>query len=111
MLLPTFATSRTAAPHASCESLRSLALPNTEITRVQLACDPVLPGCAAALPWGVALELRRFIPRLPIWEAPRGGRNAQEPCCAASFSNGLGCCTTAGITQLFALQSCPQASA
>jgi hypothetical protein len=46
--------------------------PRGEITRVQLACDPVLPGCVATLPSGVALELRRFIPRLPIWEAPRG---------------------------------------
>ena len=43
-----------------------------EITRVQLACDPALPACAAALPSSVALELRRFIPRLPIWEAPLG---------------------------------------
>lgn len=43
-----------------------------EITRVQLACDPALPACAGALPSGVTLQLRRFIPRLPIWEAPRG---------------------------------------
>lgn len=43
-----------------------------EITQVQLACDPALPACAGALPSGVALQLRRIIPRLPIWEAPRG---------------------------------------
>jgi hypothetical protein len=43
-----------------------------EITRLQLACDPVLPACAGALPSGVTLQLRRLIPRLPIWEAPRG---------------------------------------
>jgi len=43
-----------------------------EITRLQLACDPALPACAAALPSGALLQLRRIIPRLPIWEAPRG---------------------------------------
>jgi hypothetical protein len=43
-----------------------------EITKLQLACDPALPSCAGALPSGATLQLRRFIPRLPIWEAPRG---------------------------------------
>jgi len=43
-----------------------------EITRVQLGCDPALPACAAALPSDVTRQLRRLIPRLPIWEAPRG---------------------------------------
>ncbi len=43
-----------------------------EITRLQLGCDPALPACAGALPSGALLQLRRFIPRLPLWEAPRG---------------------------------------
>ncbi|MFI5279409.1 MAG: hypothetical protein ACHQU1_02850 [Gemmatimonadales bacterium] len=43
-----------------------------EITRMQLACDPAVPACAAVLPSVVTLQLRRIIPRLPVWEAPRG---------------------------------------
>jgi len=44
-----------------------------ELKDISLGCDPVLPACAEALPSSVALELRRIIPRLPIWEAPQGG--------------------------------------
>jgi hypothetical protein len=44
-----------------------------ELTDVSLGCDPAVPACAEALPSSVALELRRIIPRLPIWEAPQGG--------------------------------------
>ena len=44
-----------------------------ELTDVTLGCDPAVPACAAALPSSVTLELRRIIPRLPIWEAPAGG--------------------------------------
>jgi hypothetical protein len=43
-----------------------------EIAKVQLGCDPAVTACAAALPSNVALELRRLIPRLPLWPAPRG---------------------------------------
>ena len=44
-----------------------------ELTDISLGCDPAVPACAEALPSSVALELRRIIPRLPIWEAPQGG--------------------------------------
>jgi hypothetical protein len=44
-----------------------------ELTDISLGCDPAVPACAEALPSSVALELRRIIPRLPVWEAPRGG--------------------------------------
>jgi len=44
-----------------------------ELTDVSLGCDPAVPACAEALPSSVMLELRRIIPRLPIWEAPQGG--------------------------------------
>jgi len=44
-----------------------------ELSGISLGCDPALPACAEALPSSVALELRRIIPRLPIWEAPQGG--------------------------------------
>ena len=43
-----------------------------EITHVQLGCDPALAACGAALPSNVVMELRRIIPRLPVWPAPRG---------------------------------------
>ena len=44
-----------------------------ELTRLQLACDPAVAECAAELPSRRATLLRRLIPRLPLWEAPRGG--------------------------------------
>lgn len=44
-----------------------------ELARLQLACDPTVPSCAAELPSRLATLLRRLIPRLPLWEAPRGG--------------------------------------
>ena len=43
-----------------------------ELSRVELGCDPALPACGAALPSVFALQLRRIIPTLPQWEAPRG---------------------------------------
>lgn len=43
-----------------------------EVTDVVLGCDPAVPECAEALPSSIDLELRRIIPRLPIWEAPSG---------------------------------------
>ncbi|MEO8104686.1 MAG: hypothetical protein ABI790_19395, partial [Betaproteobacteria bacterium] len=44
-----------------------------ELTGISLGCDPAVVACASALPSTVALELRRIIPRLPLWEAPQGG--------------------------------------
>ena len=44
-----------------------------ELTDISLGCDPAVPACAEALPSSVALELRRIIPRLPVWAAPQGG--------------------------------------
>ncbi|MFI5207439.1 MAG: hypothetical protein ACHQX4_05400 [Gemmatimonadales bacterium] len=44
-----------------------------ELTRLELACDPAVAACAAELPSRLATLLRRLIPRLPLWEAPRGG--------------------------------------
>ncbi len=44
-----------------------------ELTDVAPGCDPALPECRRALPSVVLMELRRVIPRLPLWEAPRGG--------------------------------------
>jgi hypothetical protein len=43
-----------------------------ELSRVELGCDPAVPACAAALPSAPRLQLRRIIPRLSAWEAPRG---------------------------------------
>jgi len=43
-----------------------------EVSRVELGCDPALAACAAALPSSFALQLRRIVPALPQWEAPRG---------------------------------------
>jgi hypothetical protein len=45
-----------------------------ELSPVTMGCDPAVPECAAALPSSVALELRRWIPRLPVWPAPRGAQ-------------------------------------
>jgi hypothetical protein len=44
-----------------------------EINDLTLGCDPTVPACSRALPSSVQLELRRIIPRLPIFEAPAGG--------------------------------------
>jgi hypothetical protein len=44
-----------------------------ELGRVVAGCDPALPACAAVYPSSVAMELRRFIPGLPIWPIPPGG--------------------------------------
>jgi len=35
-------------------------------------CDPAVPECRAALPSALPLELRRIVPRLPVWWPPRG---------------------------------------
>jgi hypothetical protein len=35
-------------------------------------CDPAVPGCGAALPSALPLEMRHVIPRLPLWWPPRG---------------------------------------
>jgi hypothetical protein len=43
-----------------------------EITDLVPGCDPALPACREALPSALPLELRRVVPRLPVWEAPRG---------------------------------------
>lgn len=43
-----------------------------ELTGVVPGCDPALPACAEVLPSAMPLELRRIIPRLPVWEVPRG---------------------------------------
>ena len=42
------------------------------IAEVEPGCDPSVPACAAVLPSSVAMELRRVIPRIPLWEVPRG---------------------------------------
>lgn len=43
-----------------------------DINSLEPGCDPALPTCAAVLPSSVAIELRRVIPRIPLWEVPRG---------------------------------------
>jgi len=43
-----------------------------EITDAEPGCDPGIPACREALPSALPLELRRLVPRLPVWEAPRG---------------------------------------
>ena len=44
-----------------------------ELGRVVAGCDPALAACAAALPSAVAMEVRRMVPRLPVWPVPAGG--------------------------------------
>ena len=44
-----------------------------EVADVQLGCDPAVPQCADALPSLIRLELRKILPRLSVWQAPRGG--------------------------------------
>ena len=43
-----------------------------DIAEVEPGCDPSVPACAVVLPSSVAMELRRVIPRIPLWEVPRG---------------------------------------
>jgi hypothetical protein len=43
-----------------------------EFYRVVPDCDPTVGACAAAFPSALPLELRRIIPRLPVWPVPRG---------------------------------------
>ncbi len=43
-----------------------------EFNDVEPACDPSLPACHDALPSALPLELRRVIPRLPVWWPPKG---------------------------------------
>jgi hypothetical protein len=43
-----------------------------EISGSEPGCDPALPACKEALPSALPLELRRIIPRLPIWWPPKG---------------------------------------
>jgi hypothetical protein len=43
-----------------------------QVTHSEAGCDPTLPGCRAALPSALPLELLRLIPRLPVWAPPRG---------------------------------------
>jgi hypothetical protein len=43
-----------------------------EVSKPVLGCDPGLPACAEALPSTIQLQLRRLVPLLPVWEAPRG---------------------------------------
>ncbi len=43
-----------------------------ELSAVTPGCDPGVAACAAVLRSVMPLELRRIIPRLPLWEAPRG---------------------------------------
>jgi hypothetical protein len=42
------------------------------VTRSDPGCDPGVPACREVLPSALPLELRRFIPHLPVWAAPRG---------------------------------------
>lgn len=43
-----------------------------EVTHSEPGCDPALAACREALPSALPLELRRLVPSLPVWEAPRG---------------------------------------
>ena len=43
-----------------------------EFLSVVPACDPALPPCHDVAPSALELELRDFIPRLPVWWPPRG---------------------------------------
>jgi hypothetical protein len=43
-----------------------------QVTHSEPDCDPAAPACRDALPSALPLELRRLIPRLPVWAAPRG---------------------------------------
>jgi hypothetical protein len=43
-----------------------------QVTRSDPGCDPGVPACRDVLPSALPLELRRLIPHLPAWAAPRG---------------------------------------
>ncbi len=43
-----------------------------EISGSEPGCDPAIPACHEALPSALPLELRRIIPRLPVWWPPKG---------------------------------------
>jgi hypothetical protein len=43
-----------------------------EILESEPGCDPAIPECKAALPSALPLEIRRIIPRLPVWWPPKG---------------------------------------
>lgn len=43
-----------------------------ELGQPRVGCDPAVPECKDALPSSLPLELRRIVPRLPVWEAPKG---------------------------------------
>ncbi len=43
-----------------------------ELADVEPDCDPTVGACAAAFPSALPMELRRVIPRLPVWWAPAG---------------------------------------
>ena len=43
-----------------------------QVTHSEPGCDPGVPVCRDVLPSALPLELRRFIPHLPVWAAPRG---------------------------------------
>lgn len=43
-----------------------------EAEHSERGCDPALPACREALPSSLPLELRRLIPRLPVWAPPPG---------------------------------------
>lgn len=43
-----------------------------EAEHAEPGCDPALPACREALPSSLPLELRRLIPRLPVWAPPPG---------------------------------------
>ena len=43
-----------------------------EFLSVEPACDPSMRECRDALPSALLMDLRRIIPRLPVWWPPRG---------------------------------------
>jgi hypothetical protein len=43
-----------------------------QVTHSEPGCDPGVQACRDALPSALPLELRRLIPHLPVWAAPRG---------------------------------------
>jgi len=43
-----------------------------QVSRSEPDCDPGVSACRDALPSALPLELRRLIPHLPVWAAPRG---------------------------------------
>ena len=43
-----------------------------EFNDVEPGCDPAVPACHDVLPSALPLELRRVIPRLPVWWPPKG---------------------------------------